>query len=74
MQFYVPIIIAIVFIVVQYHHAKKGNLQITIFIAISFSILINFLLWEYSYLFLLLYVNFVLYLMSLVTYFTRSSM
>jgi hypothetical protein len=73
MQFYIPIIIALVIIIVQYHNAKKGNLLLTVFLAISFSIFIKLLLMEYSYLFLLIYINFFLYLMSLVTYFTRSS-
>lgn len=74
MQFYIPIIIMIVLIVIQCHNGKKGNLFLTILLAISFSILIKFLLWESNYLFLLLYVNFFLYLISLVTYFTRSTM
>ncbi|HBJ00006.1 MAG TPA: hypothetical protein DDY89_02185 [Lysinibacillus sp.] len=74
MKFYIPILIIIVLIVIQCHYAKKGNLLFTILLAISFSILIKFLLWESNYLFLLLYVNFFLYLISLVTYFTRSTM
>lgn len=74
MPFYLPILIIIVLIVIQCHHAKKGNLFLTILLAISFSILIKFLLWESHYLFLLLYVNLFLYLISLATYFTRSTM
>ncbi len=58
MQFNIPILIMIVLIVIQCHHVKKGNLLFTILLAISFSILIKFLLWESNYLFLLLYVNF----------------
>lgn len=53
---------------------QKGNLLLTILLATSFSILIKFLLWDSNYLFLLLYVNFFLYLISLVTYFTRPTM
>ena len=73
MQFYIPIVIALVIIIVQYHNAKKGNLLLTVILAISFSIFIKLLLMEYSFLFLLIYINFFLYLMSLITYFTRSS-
>ena len=71
MQFYFPIIIALIIIIVQCHNAKKGNLLLTVLLAISFSIFIKLLLMEYNYLFLLIYINFFLYLMSLVTYFTR---
>ncbi len=74
MQFYILILIIIVLIVIQCHHAKKGNLIFTILLAIAFYILIKFLLWDSNYLFLLLYVNFFLYLISLVTYFTRPTM
>ncbi|MBG9691476.1 hypothetical protein CTN02_11730 [Lysinibacillus sphaericus] len=74
MKFYIPILIIIVLIVIQCHYAKKGNLLLTILLATSFSILIKFLLWDSNYLFLLLYVNFFLYLISLVTYFTRPTM
>lgn len=65
--FYLVLIFSIVIITLQYYQANKGRFLITVSISILFSFTIFIWLQEYDFLFFLIYINFFLYLMTLVS-------
>ncbi|AMA62659.1 putative membrane protein [Kurthia sp. 11kri321] len=72
-MFYVVFLYSMIFIVWQYHLAKKGRFLVASIISMIYSLLIfNFLQGE-SFMFLTVYINCYLYLMTLVAYLKKSS-
>ncbi|PYF08419.1 hypothetical protein BJ095_102185 [Ureibacillus chungkukjangi] len=73
MSFYFPILLTIVFAVIQSLFCKHGKLFYAIALAIFFTVLINVFFVDYRFLVCLIWGNFFFYLMVVVTYFTRSA-
>jgi hypothetical protein len=71
MTFYFPIFLTVLFAIFQSCFCKKGKLPHTIILAFSFTMLINFVFMDYTFLVYMIFGNFFFYLMVVVTYFTR---
>lgn len=71
LEFYGPLLIVMALVMLQATYAKKGKLAKTIIVAILFSFSVIFLFSNSYWLFLLIFINLILYLLACVCYFTR---
>ena len=73
MDFYFPILLTIIFAILQSYFCKYGKLTYAATLAILFTVLIRSFFLEYSFLVYMIFGNFFFYLMVVVTFFTKPS-